>query len=45
MVSYPIYEIEELAPSDLGVQNFPHLELLETRHLDGVKTTHFDARN
>ena len=37
IVSDPIDEIQEFAPSDLGVQNCPNLKLWKPVHLDGVR--------
>ena len=37
-VSYPIDEIQEFAPSDLGVQDCPNLKLWKPVHLDGVRS-------
>ena len=38
IVSDPIYEIQEFAPSDPRVQNGPNLKLWKPVHLDGVRS-------
>ena len=35
VVSHPIDKVEDLAPEDLGAENFADLELRKAVHLDG----------